>query len=79
MDIKIYTKNTCNFCFAAKHILAKCGLSYEEIPVIDQATVSEMQKLSGASTVPQIFIDGVSIGGYQELAGMVSSGRLNAA
>ena len=80
MIIKIYTKSYCGFCHAAKSLLAKRGLDYEEIEVThDALQEKEMRKLSGRTTVPQIFIDGKSIGGYQELLALDKQGQLDSA
>lgn len=68
-EVLIYTKNWCGYCRAAKQLLEKLGLSYQEIDVTsDQAGYAEMvQKAAGRTTVPQIFIDGEGIGGYTDL------------
>ena len=77
MQIKMYTKGYCSFCFAAKNLLAKRGLDYEEISVSGNAMVEqEMRSLTGRSTVPQIVIDGRPIGGYTELVEMDMEGEL---
>ena len=77
MQIKMYTKDYCSFCFAAKNLLAKRGLAYEEIPVSDNAaTEQEMWELTGGRTVPQILIDGKAIGGYSELVELDMDGEL---
>jgi glutaredoxin len=79
MHIKIYTKAYCSFCFAAKRLLSKRGLDYEEIPVLGNAAAErEMRELTGGYTVPQILIDGKPIGGYTELAELDMEGRLSA-
>ena len=68
MQIKIYTKGYCSFCFAAKRLLAKRGLEFEEIPIMgNREAEQEMRQLTGGRTVPQIIIDGKPIGGYTEL------------
>ena len=77
MSIKIYTKSYCGFCYAAKNLLTKRGLDYEEIEVThDAVKEKEMRELSGRRTVPQIFIDGKSIGGYDDLLEMDRQGQL---
>jgi len=77
MQIKMYTKSYCSYCYAAKSLLAKRGLSYEEISLSDNAmTAQEMRDLTGGSTVPQILIDGRPIGGYTELVEMDMDGEL---
>ncbi len=77
MQIKMYTKAYCSFCYAAKRLLAKRGLAFEEIPLSGNAMVEqEMWALTGGKTVPQILIDGKPIGGYTELIEMDSDGKL---
>jgi glutaredoxin 3 len=77
MQIKMYTKDYCSFCYAAKNLLAKRGLEFEEIPVsADANAAQQMRELSGRNTVPQIFIDGKPIGGYTELVDMDMEGEL---
>lgn len=77
MQIKMYTKDYCSFCYAAKNLLAKRGLEFEEIPVSgDVNAEQQMRELSGGTTVPQIFIDGKPIGGYTELVDMDMEGEL---
>ena len=77
MQIKIYTKAYCSFCYAAKRLLAKRGLAFEEISVSGDATAEqEMRNLTDGRTVPQILINGKAIGGYMELAEMDMDGKL---
>ena len=77
MQIKIYTKGYCSFCFAAKRLLTKRGLAFEEIPIMGDASVErEMQDLTGRRTVPQIVINDKPIGGYTELVEMDMEGEL---
>lgn len=74
--IEIYTSRTCGYCRAAKQLLQSRGLQYTEYDVtVDDEKRMEMMRRSNRRTVPQIFIDGESIGGYQELATMFAEGR----
>ena len=67
--IEIYSTNQCPWCTRAKSLLQSEGLDYEEIDVSsDQARLLEMMERSGRRTVPQIFIDDTSIGGFDELS-----------
>jgi glutaredoxin 3 len=78
-EITMYTTAWCGYCRAAKQLLERESLSYEEISVDDDPDFRQrMQDLSGRHTVPQIFIDGESIGGYQELARLIADGNLAA-
>jgi GrxC family glutaredoxin len=68
--IQIYTTNYCPFCDAAKRLLKERNIDFEEIDVSDPKKKEELKAKTGWRTVPQIFIDGKMIGGYQELAEM---------
>ena len=77
MQIKMYTKGYCSFCYAAKRLLTKRGLAFEEVRVSGDAQAEqEMRSLTGRSTVPQILIDGNAIGGYTELVELDMDGNL---
>ena len=77
MQVKMYTKENCSFCYAAKNLLTKRGISYEEILLFGEAsTEREMRELTGGDTVPQILIDGKAIGGYTELVELDMEGEL---
>lgn len=59
-------------------LLKKKGVPYEDILVGNDPLLRQrMQKLSGGWTVPQIFIDGVPIGGFAELHALEQSGELD--
>ena len=75
-EILIYTKKWCGYCSAAKDLLQRLELSFTEVDVTgDQARHEEMlQRSDGRRTVPQIFVDGVGIGGYDDLSRLVREG-----
>ena len=77
--IEIYTTPTCGFCIAAKRLLNKKGVDFQEFGVAgDQALRAEMmQRAQGRHTVPQIFIDGRHIGGCDELYALDRAGKLD--
>ncbi len=77
--VLIYTGPLCNFCSAAKHLLNKKKISYEEIDIgYDEQKKEEMLKKSnGAKTIPQIFIEEKHIGGYVELKALENKGELD--
>jgi glutaredoxin 3 len=59
-------------------LLQKKGLDYDEILVSRDGDIrAEMERLSGRRTVPQIFIDDKSIGGFDELYALDKSGELD--
>jgi len=80
MQIKIYTKAYCSYCYAAKNLLVKRGLSFEEIVLSGNFPAEqEMRDLTGASTVPQILINGTPVGGYTDLVELDRAGKLDTA
>lgn len=77
MHIKIYTKGYCSYCYAAKNLLTKRGLEFEEIPLSgDPVAEQQMRELTGQTSVPQIIIDDKPIGGYTELIELDMEGAL---
>jgi glutaredoxin 3 len=73
--VEIYTKATCPFCYRAKSLLNKLGVNYSETEISgDLIKRQEMINRSHRFTVPQIFINGHSIGGSDDLAELVSDG-----
>ena len=77
--IEMYTTFFCPFCTRAKSLLKKKGVEFTEIGVdSDPALRQQMTERSGgARMVPQIFIDGKSIGGSDELVALEGSGELD--
>lgn len=77
--IEVYSTAVCPYCVAAKNLLKAKGLSWEDIFVdADPAQREVMLKRSGgARTVPQIFINGQHVGGYDELVAAERSGKLS--
>lgn len=72
--IRIYSKNYCPYCTAAKALLTSKGLQFEEIDVLNSPSrFKEMQELSNRRTVPQIFFDQQHIGGYTDLVDYYAS------
>lgn len=79
MQIKIYTKAYCSYCYAAKNLLAKRGLAYDEVELSgNHKAEQEMRDLTGGTTVPQILIDGAPIGGYTDLIELDQEGKFSA-
>ena len=75
--VKIYTTSSCPFCIRAKRLLEARGIPFEEIDVgNDDALREEIMQRTGRRTVPQIFIDERSIGGFEELAALDAAGKL---
>jgi glutaredoxin 3 len=78
--VKIFTTRVCPYCVRAKALLAKKGIAYEEVDVggSDELRQWLVGASGGLRTVPQIFIKGTPIGGFDELAALDRSGQLDA-
>lgn len=77
-QIVIYTTTYCPYCAAAKALLRSKKVAFEEIDVTRNAEGrAEMEALSGRRTVPQIFIDGRPIGGYDDARRLDAGGELD--
>lgn len=77
-DIEIYSTAICPYCIAAKNLLASRGLEYRELRIDTDANARRemLARAPGARTVPQIFINGVHVGGFDQLSAADRSGRL---
>lgn len=78
--IEIYTKKNCPYCDRAKKLLNQKSLNFIEISIENNKNnvKEEMYKRSGGrTTVPQIFINGLHIGGSDDLHILNDQGKLN--
>ena len=77
-NIEMYTTGMCPYCVRAKMLLKNKDVTWEEIRVDrDQDQLQTMLQRSQQRTVPQIFINDQSIGGFDELAALNKSGELD--
>ena len=75
--VKIYTSNWCGYCNAAKSLLDKLQIQYEEINIEEKnINRTDLLNLSGGYSVPQICINNKFIGGYQELQYLYQNNKL---
>ncbi|WP_370979403.1 glutaredoxin 3 [Agaribacterium sp. ZY112] len=67
-QLTIYQKDYCPYCKAAKQLLRKQGFKFRTIEVSNNPVAfAQMVKLSNRRTVPQIFVDDIHIGGFDNL------------
>ena len=76
--VTIYTGPLCNFCDAAKRLLARNNAEYKEINIAttDGAMDEMIKKANGRRTVPQIFFDEEHIGGYDDIRALEKENKL---
>ncbi len=77
--VEIYTTPLCGFCHAAKRLLKKKGVAFSETDVSRDREQRQamMRRANGRHTVPQIFVDGVHVGGCDELLALDRAGKLD--
>lgn len=74
----VYSSPQCPYCERAKELLNRKHVAYTEIRVdLDETKREEMIRLSGRRTVPQIFINDKSVGGFDDLSALAQSGELD--
>ncbi|HEV7661834.1 MAG TPA: glutaredoxin 3 [Allosphingosinicella sp.] len=77
--VEIYTKIFCSYCARAKRLLGDKGVDFEEYDItLGGPKRAEMiQRAEGRTTVPQIFIGDVHVGGSDDLHALEADGRLD--
>jgi len=77
--IEIYTTMFCPFCIRAKRLLDAKGVGYDETDVTTKLSLRRAMadRAGGRTSVPQIFIDGQHIGGWDELLALERAGQLD--
>ena len=78
-EVEIYTQPWCPYCARAVNLFNAKGVTFREIDAPNgTAEREEARKRSGGrTTVPQIFINGQSIGGSDELLALDHAGKLD--
>lgn len=77
-EVKIYTREGCGYCTAAIRLLRSKGVAFQHIDATgDPATRRWLAEVSGQATVPQIFIDGRSVGGFTDIRALDQRGELD--
>jgi len=78
-NVEIYTKAYCPFCTRAKALLEQKSVTYQEFKIDEKPELRDVmiERSHGGYTVPQIFIDNISIGGCDELYALEVQEKLN--
>ncbi len=78
--VTMYTKPFCGFCLAAKRLLEHKGVAFTEIDISGNPELRRemIQKANGRSTVPQIWIGEIHVGGFDDIDDLEMRGRLDA-
>ncbi len=74
----IYCSDACPFCQGAYRLLEDLGIPFQKRYVKNQNDWDEVMEKTGRATVPQVFINGTHVGGFDDLSAAQQSGRLDA-
>jgi glutaredoxin 3 len=76
-NVVVYTTERCSFCVRVKMLLKAREIDFEEINLAgDPEGFVALAQKTGMMTLPQVMIDGILVGGYQETAAADRSGLL---
>lgn len=76
-EVIVYTTEPCSFCTRVKMLLRSREIEFREINLSgDRDGVVALAEKTGMMTLPQVLIDGILVGGYQETAAADRSGLL---
>lgn len=76
-EITLYTSAVCGYCVAAKNFLKSRGLEWKEVRIdLDPQARERMVAQARRTSVPQIFIGDIHVGGYDDLVALHRSGGL---
>jgi glutaredoxin-like protein len=67
LDVTVFTREGCPFCTRAKGMLRDAGIQYDELVLNRDFAEVTLRAVAGASSVPQVFVDGERIGGSDDL------------
>jgi len=67
LNVTVFSREGCAYCVRAKGMLRDAGIEFEELVLNRDFSESTIRAISGEATVPQVFINGVRIGGSEAL------------
>jgi glutaredoxin 3 len=69
MKAEVFTKPGCPYCVAAKQLLVRKNIPYVERDITRRPDWDELKsRVPAFRTVPQIFLDGRHVGGFDDLS-----------
>lgn len=76
-QIRMYCTNFCPYCTRANQLLKSKGVKFETIDASSANVWKAMERESNQSTVPQIFVGDLHLGGYDDIAALERAGKLD--
>lgn len=77
-DVRMYTKKWCGYCLAARWLLRRSKIDFEDISLDGDPELRRRvsRENGGWPTVPMIFVNGKFLGGFTELRHLHRNGDL---
>lgn len=76
-EVVMYSSAICPYCVAAKNFLKQRGVEWREVRVdLDPVARTEMLERAKRTSVPQIFINGTHVGGFDDMVALDRAGGL---
>jgi glutaredoxin-like protein len=79
LDVTVFSRAGCPHCARAKTLLREAGIDFEALELNNDYSDRTLRAVSGATTVPQVFVNGDRIGGADDLESWLSAGQHQAA
>jgi glutaredoxin-like protein len=79
LDVTVFSRAGCSHCARAKSLLRDAGIEFETLELNSEYSDRTLRAVSGATTVPQIFVNGSLIGGADDLERWFAGGKNKAA
>lgn len=77
-EVVIYTFKTCPYCIKAKDLLKDEGIDFKEVEISrERSKLDELEKDTGCSTVPQVFVNNDFIGGCDDIVALHKEGKFD--
>jgi glutaredoxin 3 len=76
-DVVVYGTRYCPYCMRARQLLSRKGVAFREVDLtMDERGRSELARRVGSRLVPQIFINGRAVGGFDDIDELDRRGEL---
>lgn len=76
--VEMYSTRFCPYCIMARQLLSKKGVAFNDTDVGGNPEMRQkLRERTGRRTVPQIFINGRSVGGYDDISELDRKGELD--
>ena len=78
-EVEVYTTPVCPYCWSAKELLRRKGVPFLEINVAGepQRRAEMVARANGRTTVPQVFVGDMHLGGCDDLYAIEEAGELD--